>query len=178
MGKKWSEPKPEWVEEAEAKLAKYYGESVRPISQYCQAFVDWHTGIQAMLSDQDAGGQEENWEGVNEALNVLQIPIRKSNMLWRLIYLGQQVRTEKCPIHQGHWMGYGECENDPPCNSGWDITGWLPNPDDPEGRSVNAMATIKEGQIAQMEFGPSNKENDGISNDGENKAPRVDRRES
>ncbi len=39
----------------------------------------------------------------------------KSNLLYRLIYLGERLRTEKCPVHDGHWVGcafgtYCDCQ--------------------------------------------------------------------
>jgi hypothetical protein len=51
--------------------------------------------------------------------------LQKSNLLWRLIYRGQPLRTEMCPLHQGQWSG---CAWDPcphGCSDGNNVTGWL-----------------------------------------------------
>lgn len=117
------------VEEAaamEAALTEHYGEPVRPVSAYCKAFQQWATAIR----QEDAGDGEgdRTYGRIVEVGMQLELAIRKSNLLWRLIYLGEELRTVKCPAHDGHWSGYAypgaECPHG--CCSGYDITGWLP----------------------------------------------------
>lgn len=132
-----------------ATLSKHYKEPVRPVSEYCNAFREWHKACKQRLDEPFTGDWERNnWEEIVKALDRVYIPIVKSNYLWRLIYGDQQVRTEKCPKHKGRWSGYAlgipmtddevraagkevtpyiryhhnVCE----CQHGYDITGWLP----------------------------------------------------
>lgn len=52
----------------------------------------------------------------------------KSNLLFRLFYLGEGLRTEKCPEHEGRWSGCHFFHDGPhACQCGYDVTGWLPN---------------------------------------------------
>jgi hypothetical protein len=69
---------------------------------------------------------------------VFGLRIRKSNLLYRLLYRREQLRTVACPAHKGHWAGYdsqfeGErdyavCECQYLESGHWalDVTGWLP----------------------------------------------------
>ena len=57
----------------------------------------------------------------------LGLSIRKSCLLHRLVYLGEPLRTKKCPEHKGVWSGLAPV----PCPHGCDTTcgcrtGWLP----------------------------------------------------
>jgi hypothetical protein len=56
----------------------------------------------------------------------LSLQVEKSCLLARLIYAGEPLRTERCPIHDGRWSG---CEAPCPvgCDFGSNLTGWLPN---------------------------------------------------
>ena len=123
---------PEQVAEMEAALAAHYNEPVRPVSQYCQAFRVWRAALREAIErgDFDERGElglrtKEHYQEVIDGLAQAELAIYKSNLLARLIYGGQELRTEKCPVHQGHWSGWAwgdECE----CQDGPDITGWLP----------------------------------------------------
>jgi len=62
-----------------------------------------------------------------EYLTTIITDIRKSALLWRLLYLGQKVRKTKCPTHAGklamnQWLGLQPGEEPCACNG----TGWLP----------------------------------------------------
>ncbi len=51
------------------------------------------------------------------------LQIGKSNLLARLLYGGEPLRSTPCPTHKGKWSGcFGECEH------GCELTGWLPEP--------------------------------------------------
>jgi len=58
------------------------------------------------------------------ALDDADLQIRKSNLLARLIYGGQKLRTQMCPEHKGEWTG----PRPDPCPHGCGFTGWLPEP--------------------------------------------------
>ena len=49
-----------------------------------------------------------------------EITIAKSSFLYRVLYLGEPLRTVRCPVHQGHWSGAAMFEG---CECGG--TGWL-----------------------------------------------------
>ena len=56
----------------------------------------------------------------------LGLSIHKSCLLHRLVYLGEPLRTERCPVHGGEWSGLSPV----PCPHGCDATcgcrtGWL-----------------------------------------------------
>jgi hypothetical protein len=60
------------------------------------------------------------------------LQIRKSNLLWRLIYAGETLREQQCPVHKGHWSGCRWDKDNCACQSlqngkvASDVTGWLP----------------------------------------------------
>jgi hypothetical protein len=68
---------------------------------------------------------------IAEIVPDLKLAADKSNYLGRR-FGGGQHRTERCPIHDGHWSGYGGLDKEPcACALGvYDITGWLPAPGD------------------------------------------------
>lgn len=115
---------PEQVADHEAALAAHYGEPVRPVSVYCAAFAAWAEALRVRASREDSP-HDENLEHVAQLVNDsgLQLAIAKSSMLGRLIYGGEELRTQPCPEHEGAWSGVGMCSH------GCDLTGWLPAED-------------------------------------------------
>lgn len=124
--------KPDWVEQFEKALADHYKEPVRPVSHYCNALTSWRRAV----LEADERGDYENDGGMQSVATTLRetampldLAIRKSNLLYRLIYLGEPLRSEPCPEHKGHWSGcaYGDgvCEH---CMAGMDVTGWVAKP--------------------------------------------------
>lgn len=108
-------------EEAEAllaRLSKHYNQPVMPVQRYCQALETWKRKIQEI----NRGDRQGQGSSYHEHLTRIWTDIRKSNLLYRLIYLGQQMRTEECPDCQGKW-GRLDC---PQCGG----TGWLPEEKD------------------------------------------------
>ncbi len=88
-----------------AKLSEHYGEPVLPLERFCYALTTW-----SRLSE--------------NKLPLLQI--KKSNLLFRMIYLGEEPRAVQCPEHLGKWSGCkppGACV----CQTAGNVTGWLPN---------------------------------------------------
>lgn len=85
-------------------LEEHYGEPVQPVSAYCHAFKTWADTVAHLIP----------------AVRGIEISVTKSNLLARLIYGKERLRTTPCPEHKGHWSGlFIECE----CQG----TGWLPN---------------------------------------------------
>lgn len=78
--------------------------------------------------------------------------IRKSDLLDRLLYQGQKLRTERCPVHDGRWSGLEHPTNY--CEHGCGFTGWLPEPEDkpmwPPGVFLSTSITTKDGAIHEL----------------------------
>jgi hypothetical protein len=121
-----SSEEPQEVRDARTLLTDYFGEPVMPVSQYCDAFSLWATAIQTL----NAGSGKGQGASYHDMLDRIEIDIRKSNLLYRLIYRGQQFRRRPCPVHKGHWSGL---PLEPPA-CGCDLVGWLPEPGDPVGQ--------------------------------------------
>ena len=142
-------------------LQAHFGEPVRPVSEYCQAFYDWHKAIIEKVKRVEAGEERESmegyYEGIRDALNTLVIPIRKSNYLWRRIYGDGFHRTEMCPEHKGRWSGYSHDRAcDYGCNHGYDITGWLPELHEFVEKPEDVEPVFEDGKVVKMgiRYGP------------------------
>lgn len=70
----------------------------------------------------DAIDAEEDAQAISRVFT----KIRKSNLLYRILYADQEVRTEMCPTHKGKWSGCSWGENPCACNDDGNVTGWLP----------------------------------------------------
>jgi len=120
---RWRETKvltdPELIE-AQRKLAAFYGEPVLPVSAYCNAFATWLDALAEKYRDPAHTQYAPAWLRHRDGADIL-LAIRKSNLLYRLIYCGEPLRERKCPLHQGVWSGIGDCVH------GCHQTGWLPN---------------------------------------------------
>jgi len=72
--------------------------------------------------------------------------IHKSNLLHRLLYQGQRLRSRPCPEHKGTWSGCHWEALPCGCQDGANVTGWLPNdrdvpePAEPEPVTIRAPA--------------------------------------
>lgn len=95
-------------EEREAKQTRH-------TSLMCNSLRAWRNAIVEQHS------QDEGWRGQIRSIDNTFGMIQKSSLLARLVYCGEAVRTEKCPIHKGQWSGIGACEY------GCGQTGWIPN---------------------------------------------------
>jgi hypothetical protein len=110
------------AEEQLKNLSSYYGEPVMPLSKVCAGLRKWGEAMTRVEGDGEAGTYRSLGTQVLGALG----HATKSNLLFRILYLGEDPRTEKCPVHKGVWSGCepdGKCE----CMSGSNVTGWLPN---------------------------------------------------
>jgi hypothetical protein len=96
--------------------------------EFCRAFDAWaHACMTALDTDSES---TTKWrEQFREHWQFIELSIRKSCLLDRLIYGGDVLRTIPCPVHQGKWSGISttpcpHCAVGPcACN-----TGWLPEP--------------------------------------------------
>jgi hypothetical protein len=118
------------VESAEALLADHYGEPVRPISEVCGAIHEWLKACAENHPEEDALNHQEWRTGrvYRDHGMFVFMHAGKSNMLGRLLYGRETLRTEKCPEHDGHWSGIEFSDN--VCQYGCQLTGWLPAKED------------------------------------------------
>ena len=125
------------------RLEQFYGQPVLPLSNFCDAMELWMDCI--VKNNTEPALMQE---GINhgqkyfEYLKFMRIDIRKSNLLGRLLYAKEPLRTRMCPIHKGHWNGQAMFFEK--CNLLCDGTGWLrERPDDGGYTGIN----IVEGKI-------------------------------
>jgi hypothetical protein len=109
---------PEELKEMLEELREHYGERVAPISEYCEAFETWVGVLEQNYRDALKAGGKKAAEAVHGAeivphFSQIRLLINKSYFLARLVYGGEKLRTEKCPIHKGEWSGQamlmGDC---------------------------------------------------------------------
>lgn len=107
--------------EAEAALValeQHFKQPVMPLSRFCTAITTWFRAIERANTDPDlmrpGGAQGRDYFNV---LRRVERDIRKSNLLARLLWNKEVLRTTMCPTHKGRYHG------DPCACQG---TGWLP----------------------------------------------------
>jgi hypothetical protein len=126
-------------------LAKHYNEPVKPLSKFCGAMRQWFDAIRHNNEDPsmletfdflDAARtpktrinkpEHQHGHAYYKELGHINIDIAKSYLLARLLYEDQPLRTEKCPVHKGHWEGQTQLMRG--CTYGCDGSGWLKTPD-------------------------------------------------
>lgn len=114
-----------------ARLEEIEGEPVLAASEYCNAFRAWAEAISERVKREPDDEMTPLWKTYLEAIETLRLPIVKSNLLARLIYCGEELRQEPCPVHQGHWSGCVFHEQLPcGCVAHGNVTGWLPPPNE------------------------------------------------
>jgi hypothetical protein len=110
------------------------------IEQFCRAMDTWARVCQQESHD-DSESKLQWRKDFSEHWEFIRLAIAKSCLLDRLIYGGEKLRVNQCPVHKGHWSG---CDIDGTltCGCGHDscITGWLPNSGDPK---LEASFTVR-----------------------------------
>lgn len=119
------------AEAAEAALSRYYREPVLPASRYCAALESWARCVEidnGLRQAPEGYTPPKQAQGSGYAADLGRIfrDIRKSNLLYRLIYKGEVLRTRPCPQHKGRWGGVRAEACPHGCSDGHNITGWLP----------------------------------------------------
>lgn len=94
-----------------------------PVTEICAAFDTWA----------EATGSKD-WPTRFQA--------HKSNLLYRLIYLGEPLRTEKCPVHEGRWSG---CSWGDALKTGWCDCQKVRTPDGRVGYDSNVCGWLLDG---------------------------------
>jgi hypothetical protein len=96
-------------------------ERLLPVSAFCEAFTTWFRAIEAGCQRAGREGRLGHGSDYVDMLFRIETDIHKSNLLWRLLYARQPLRTRMCPVHKGRWSGIDPCEH------GCDSTGWIPD---------------------------------------------------
>jgi len=78
------------------------------------------------------------------------LQISKSNLLARLLYAGEKLRSKMCPEHKGKWSGIEF--SDTRCPHGCQLTGWIQEPEDkgtplPGVQAVRLVPTGKKDEV-------------------------------
>ncbi len=112
-------------------LEQHYGEPVRPVSEYCKALETWKDCIQKLNATKphqdEKVGTIMGYQGAeyHQHLDHIYVDIKKSNLLFRLIYVGEDFRPVRCPVHDGRI----HFDTTIPCPNGCDHTGWCFEPE-------------------------------------------------
>lgn len=104
-------------------LSEHYKQPVMPVSRYCAKLEEWYRVFGESLLV-DGKPRSEGADVLLTQMRSLWITVKKSNLLYRLLYLNEDLRQTPCPEHQGKWSG----NHWEPCPHGCQYTGWLPNP--------------------------------------------------
>lgn len=105
------------------------GVPVMPVSFFCDFLTQWVDLYSVPHEEENYEGEKKRRAEFVERVRDVFLQIRKSNLLWRTIYGGEQVRTEPCPVHKGRWSGCNVPDETPcggACMYGNNVTGWLP----------------------------------------------------
>lgn len=127
-----------------ADLGRHFGEPVLPVSRYCAALRAWVKQIELLNEGEPRLGHGARYHAL---LGRILVDIRKSNLLWRMIYAGEPLRTQPCPEHKGkHHGGYG-------CAHGCGESGWLPEPTPPGDLEVVVLDLVEtRGHVSPVAF--------------------------
>lgn len=141
--------------EAEAmlrQLSEHYDMPVMPVGDFCKKVRQWVYAIQQQYREaEEAAVTEESKYGLRftqggqyaTMLSRILIDIEKSGLMYRLLYLNEDLRTEKCPEHKGEmdtqvWVGINTCQH------GCQGSGWLPNKTNDNKENSNAANAANE----------------------------------
>ncbi len=125
------------------RLEEHYGEPAWPLSKVCNAVFTWMDCIEKNNTDpQLARGSYGQGVKYYKHFRQMKVDIMKSNLLGRLLYAKEALRTERCPRHKGHWSGQAMFFEKCPHNC--DGTGWLRAR--PEDGGYTGGISIREGK--------------------------------
>ena len=111
-----------------SQLKEHFGQPVLPLRTYCAAFHTWARAVEEGAEREKAlgGRKTSDLQEMSRRIENVRLDIVKSNLLYRLLYLGEKLRTEMCPIHKGHWSGCpGQKDACPHCTVAGNVTGWI-----------------------------------------------------
>ncbi len=130
------------------RLEDFFGAPVQPLWAFCSGMSTWMDCIIKNNTDPElTQGSMSHGYKYYEALNQMRIDIRKSNLLGRLFYAKEQLRTRMCPVHKGHYDGQAMFFQK--CPHLCDGTGWLRERQQDGGYTG---ISVHEGKIEGGEF--------------------------
>lgn len=148
------------------RLEEFYNEPVLPLHHFCRAMELWFDCIGKNNTDPALRRHDrEQGYGYFQFLNQMRIDIRKSNLLGRLLYGKEPLRTRKCPVHKGHYDG--EAMFFKKCPHECDGTGWLRERESDRGYTG---ISVREARFDDGEFKVKDRDT------GEWKKPRNSKR--
>ena len=108
-------------------LSEHYKQPVMPIKKYCAAIETWMDAIRDGVRRRTDHPEYQHGFDYHNHLSHISLDIQKSGLLARLLYAGEELRTEMCPVHQGHmdtalWCGFPDVPEGCKC----DGSGWIP----------------------------------------------------
>lgn len=112
-------------------------------SKFCKAMDTWAQACMTGLPSDD--DYKKEWrKKFRESWQFIRLAIGKSCLLDRLIYGGETLRTDMCPVHEGRWSGCSTDAQPEGCNCRHDIcvTGWQRNSGDPESQNSGLAIVI------------------------------------
>lgn len=121
----------EEAEEMLKALEAHYRQPVMPVKRYCDALRTWAECLREKYDEEKDKARWRSFGNIVPHLESFNLAISKSSLLFRLIYIGEKLRTKKCPIHKGRWSGlefpadeeHGIKGNE--CPHGCNLTGWI-----------------------------------------------------
>lgn len=129
-------------------LEQFYKEPVLPLGKFCSAMERWMDCIVKNNTDPTLmQGEAGHGYRYFRSLSQMRIDIRKSNLLGRLLYAREPLRTRMCPLHKGHYDG--ETMFFKKCPHLCDGTGWLREREQDGGYTG---ISVREGKIEGGEF--------------------------
>ena len=148
--KKFKELTDEEAQQMLDHLSEHFNERVAPVSRYCQAFYDYMSALRDASKEYgvDAFPVVKHFPTIRGALS-------KSNLAARLIYVGEKLRTRKCPVHKGSWSGVLTTAT-MDCPHGCNLTGWIREPEDggpPHGSDPSTWKNTGRWRIRDFETG-------------------------
>ena len=130
-----------------AQLERYYREPVLPLSRFCSTMNAWRECIVKNNTDPALARYANHGHQYYEFLEDVYMDIRKSNLLARLFFGKEPLRTRMCPIHKGHYDGNAMFFNK--CPQLCDGTGWLRERPGDAGFTGIKVVEIPEPQIGK-----------------------------
>jgi len=108
------------AEEMLQRLTRHFRDPVMPLTKFCKTMQTWAHCIQDSVQEST---DYQHGQAYADHLGHILMDIEKSNLLARLFYGQEKLRTKKCPVHNGHWSGIEHDGNT--CSHGCELTGWL-----------------------------------------------------
>lgn len=119
---------PEQAQAMLDRLIKYHGGAVAPVDEYCRVLFAYHDAIgQASRDETMPDDYRKAMRDQYDQILKVRMSATKSNLLHRLLYQGEALRTKKCPQHKGRWSGI-DFSGRSTCgcsDSNGNLTGWL-----------------------------------------------------